>query len=297
MNRIGFAFIAAAAALTSFALRASAQTPAPPAPEPTAPLDTTIGTGKVVGLDYFYNHQVKNGAQFHYIWEDTALSGYSKFGDVFKQYGATLAKLEKAPTVDDLKHFSVYIIVNPSTVKTAAGGKPNYIQPADADAIASWVNDGGVLALFGNDKNTAELAHLSQLAQRFGITFNEDIRNLVPSARDRSPGTFAASLFSDHPIFKGLRMIYMKEICTLQVKDPAKAILTAPKQAGEEGTGDDIIMAESRYGKGLVFAVGDPWVYNEYIDVTAPNLPIDNRKAAINIAGYLLGAASPPMAK
>jgi unsaturated rhamnogalacturonyl hydrolase len=86
-------------------------------------------------------------------------------------------------------------------------------------------------------------------------------------------------------------MIYMKEICTLQVKDPAKAILTAPKETGD---GTDIIMAESHYGKGLVFVVGDPWVYNEYIDVTAPGLPIQNRQAAVNLARWLLTAASAP---
>jgi unsaturated rhamnogalacturonyl hydrolase len=256
--------------------------------------DQTLGAGKVIGLDYYYNHQVKNGVQFHYTWEDTALSGYSKFGDVWKQFGATLADLHDAPTVDALKHFSVYIIVNPSTVKTAADGKPNYVQPADCDAVATWVNDGGVLGLFANDVNTAELEHFSTLSEKFGITLNKDIRNKVPSARDRQPGTFSASLFTDHPLFQGLQMIYMKEICTLQVKDPAKAILIAPKETGD---GTDIIMAESHYGKGLVFVVGDPWVYNEYIDVTAPGLPIENRKASVNLVRWLLTAAAAPQAK
>jgi unsaturated rhamnogalacturonyl hydrolase len=188
----------------------------------------------------------------------------------------------------------VYIIVNPSTVKTAADGKPNYVQPADCDAVATWVNDGGVLGLFANDVNTAELEHFSTLSEKFGITLNKDIRNKVPSARDRQPGTFSASLFTDHPLFQGLQMIYMKEICTLQVKDPAKAILIAPKETGD---GTDIIMAESHYGKGLVFVVGDPWVYNEYIDVTAPGLPIENRKASVNLVRWLLTAAAAPQAK
>src|SRR5579862_5239781 len=64
----------------------------------TAPAaDPGLGAGKVVGLDHFFNHQVKGGQQFHYVWEDTALSGFSKFGEVWKQFGATTAKLEKAP--------------------------------------------------------------------------------------------------------------------------------------------------------------------------------------------------------
>lgn len=260
---------------------------------PTA-VDQTVGRGKVVGLDYYYNHQERDGKPFHYIWEDTALSGYSRFGDVWKQYGATLGKLEKAPTVEDLRKFSVYIIVNPNTPAKAASGKPNYIQPADIDAIVSWVRDGGVLALFANDKNNCEFEHLNQLSQRFGITFNQDLRNEVPNARDRSPGTFTSAQFPEHPLFKDVKMIYMKEICTLGVKDPAKPLLIADKQKGE---GKDIIMATSQFGKGLVFAVGDPWLYNEYIDVSSPNLTLENRKAAMNLAHWLLSTSSPPQAK
>jgi unsaturated rhamnogalacturonyl hydrolase len=150
-----------------------------------------------------------------------------------------------------------------------------------------------VLAIFANDKNNCEFEHLNHLMTRFGITFNGDLRNAVPSARDRRPGTFAANLFPDHPLFKGVQMIYMKEISTIAVQDPATALLIAPKEAAE-GPGTDVIMATCQYGKGFVFAVGDPWVYNEYIDVTAPNLPIENRKAAMNLAHWLLGASSVP---
>ncbi|HTS15947.1 MAG TPA: DUF4350 domain-containing protein [Verrucomicrobiae bacterium] len=254
----------------------------------------TVGSGKVVGLDHFFNHQEHDGKAFHYLWEDTANSGYSKFGEVWRQYGATLTSLEKAPTLSDLRKFSVYIIVNPNTPAKAAGGKPNYIQPADIDAVASWVKDGGVLALFANDKNNCEFEHLNQLSQRFGITFNDDLRNEVPDKNDRSPGTFSSALFPDHPLFKDVKMIYMKEICTLGVKTPAKPLLIAPRQHGE---GTDIIMATAQFGKGLVFAVGDPWLYNEYIDVTSPNLTIENRKAAMNLAQWLLASSSPPQAK
>src|ERR1700722_683152 len=176
------------AAITLTVSAASAQTTPPSAPA----ADTTVGQGKVIGLDYFYNHQIRNGKQFHYIWDDKAASGVSKFGDVFIHDGATLAKLEKAPTLDDLKKFSVYIIINPNNETKAADHKPNYILPPDIDAIATWVHDGGTLALFANDEEHGgcEFVHLDQLSQRFGITFNNDERNRVPNARDRSPGTF-----------------------------------------------------------------------------------------------------------
>lgn len=256
--------------------------------------DQSVGAGKVVGEDYYFNHQEKAGKQFHYIWDDTAASGYSKFGDVFKQYGATLANLPTAPTRADLDKFSVYVIVNPSLPKNAAGGKPNYISDADADVIAPWVHDGGVLALFANDNQNSELEHFSILASRFGIKFNNDRRNEVPNARDRSPGTFKN--LPDHPIFAGVSMAYMKEVCTLTLTDPATPILVVDKENNQPGK--DVIIASAKYGKGLVFAVGDPWVYNEYIDVkSTPGLTLDNRKCAENLARWLLSAAAPPAAK
>jgi unsaturated rhamnogalacturonyl hydrolase len=251
----------------------------------------SVGTGKVVALDYFFNHQERNGQQFHYIWDDTKNSGYSNFGKVWQQYGATLAKLEKAPTAQDLDGFSVYIIVNPSTEKTAADHKPNYIQPADAEIIATWVADGGVLALFANDKNNCEFQHFNTLAGKFGIQFNGDLRNTVPTHKDMARGTF--SDFPDSPLFTGVRMIFMKEITTLTVQPPAQSLLVADKQDG--ASGKDVIMATAHFGKGFVFAVGDPWFYNEYIDVKTPELPIQNRKAAENLASLLLNAAVVPM--
>jgi unsaturated rhamnogalacturonyl hydrolase len=262
-----------------------------PASQPS-PADAQIGRGKVVGLDYFFNHQVKSGVQFHYIWDDAKSSGYSQFGKVWERYGATLASLPNAPTRQDLDQFSIYIIVNPSTVKNAADHKPNYIQPNDVDVIAGWVNDGGVLALFANDKNNCEFDHLNSLAERFGIKFNGDLRNTVPSHKDKDVvrGTF--SEFPDHPLFKDVKMVFLKEISTLTVSDPAQILLTAPKQ--DEAVGTDIIMATSHYGKGFVFAVGDPWFYNEYIDLKTPTFPIENRKACENLVHWLLSMASLP---
>jgi hypothetical protein len=79
------------------------------------------------------------------------------------------------------------------------------------------------------------------------------------------------------------------------VKDPAKSIMTVDN---EQGTGKDIIMATSNYGKGFVYAIGDPWFYNEYIDVTStPGLTLENRKAAVNFCRWILTMAPAPMAK
>ncbi|MGO8055692.1 hypothetical protein, partial [Rhizobium leguminosarum] len=58
------------------------------------------------------------------------------------------------------------------------------------------------------------------------------------------------------PVFPGLKM-YLKEISIIETKSPATALVQ------KEG---ETVIAIAKYGKGTVFAVGDPWVYNEYID-------------------------------
>lgn len=257
-----------------------------------------IGDGKVVGLDEYFNDQIKpDGTPFHYIWEDTKNSGYSEFGKVWQSYGATLASIKHSPTPDDLNKLSIYIICNPDNAVKAAHHQPNFIESDAIDAIVPWVQNGGVLAIFANDEKVGgcEFVHLNHLSQKFGITINDNCRNYVPDARNRLPGTFAANLFPDHPLFHDVKMIFMKEICTLEVTDPAKTLLLAPSQTGP---GQDIIMATSHFGKGLVYVVGDPWFYNEYIDVgkKTPNLPIENRKAAENLAQWLLSQSSAPSA-
>ncbi|MCL6103830.1 MAG: glycoside hydrolase family 88 protein, partial [Bacteroidetes bacterium] len=81
-------------------------------------------------------------------------------------------------------------------------------------------------------------------------------------------------------IFKGVSKIYMKEISSFQLKSPAKPILT------ENGI---VFMAESKVKKGTVIAVGDPWIYNEYIDHAYLPADFQNLKAAENLTEYLIG--------
>ena len=50
-------------------------------------------------------------------------------------------------------------------------------------------------------------------------------------------------------------------------------------------------MAITKHGKGMVFAVGDPWLYNEYTD--GRKLPADfqNFQAAQDLSAWLLSKA------
>jgi unsaturated rhamnogalacturonyl hydrolase len=67
------------------------------------------------------------------------------------------------------------------------------------------------------------------------------------------------------------------------VKAPAKSVVT------KEG---DVMIAVAKYGKGTVFAVVDPWLYNEYTD-RRNKLPVeyDTFGAAIDLAGWAVRQA------
>ncbi len=84
----------------------------------------------------------------------------------------------------------------------------------------------------------------------------------------------------EHPLFKGVSKIYIKEVADINLSGTAKSILTENRK---------VLMAENRYGKGYVFAIGDPWIYNEYIDHDRLPESFENRKAAENLTDLLLG--------
>jgi len=231
---------------------------------------------KTVAVDNWFHHETnaKTGKIYHYTWDDTDDSGFSQLGDVFKSKGAQLKTIAAKPDKNNLAGVNVYIIVRPDT--TTENPKPNYIEADDIAAISKWVKDGGVLLILANDKPNCEFTHLNNMAKVFGLHFNPVTLNHV-NGNNWEMG--AEKNLPDHPVFKAVKKIYMKEISSLLVWDKAKAVLTDNKQ---------ILMAETKYGKGFVFAVGDPWLYNEYIDHKHLPADFDNLKAANNLAEYLL---------
>lgn len=221
------------------------------------------GRGMNVVLDSWYDAETRKDITgtvipFHYKWEEMDNNGYSFFAHAFHRFGVDTHTLYAAPTAQNLAKADIYIITDPNFATTPDNPHynphPNYIQPQDARAVADWVRNGGVLLLFANDRANSEFEHLNTLADQFGITFNKDIRNRVDGHQfEMGKLTFA----DGNPIFKNARTIHMKEICTFGIKPPAQAVLT------DNG---DTLMAMAKYGKGVVFAVGDPWLYNEYTD-------------------------------
>ena len=229
---------------------------------------------KKVGLDYFYNHEYKNNNRFHYIWEDYENSGYSELGNIIKNYGAGIDSIATAPTPDILRKFDIYLIVDPDTPEETA--KPNYIEPESVKDITAWVKKGGVLVLLANDSANCEFTHLNNLAEKFGIHFNEDSENRV-TGNNYDMGKF--DNLPDYPIFQDVNKIYLKEISSIKLDKNAVPVL---KQGGK------VFMASAQYGKGFVFAVGDPWFYNEYIDNRKLPEGFDNYRATKNLFEWLL---------
>lgn len=238
-----------------------------------------VGKGKTILLDYYFNHELMKDMtgkmiQYHYLWDEMNNGGYSMLGDIFNRYGVQTKALKSSVTVADLKDADIYFIIDPDTDKETKS--PNYIQKENIDAIYDWVKAGGVLMMFANDSGNVEFEHFNQLANKFGIHFNEDRRNLVVGS-DFPAGTF--TIAPGNPVFKTPKKIYQKEICTLGLQSPAKPILT------DNG---DVIVAMSKVGKGTVFAMGDPWIYNEYVDGRKLPAELENYKGAEDMVRWLI---------
>ncbi len=182
-----------------------------------------------------------------------------------------------APTTANLKGTAIYIIVDPDTKKESPN--PNYIEFKNIDQIDAWVKSGGVLLMMANDSANVELPHFNNLAARFGMHFNDDLQNHVINDQHFQDGAINTT---GNPIFKTAHKIFMKDVCSIGIKYPAKAAL-------KNGNGA-VIMAVAKYGKGTVLAVGDPWLYNEYINGRLP-ADFENDKAANDLVQWLIKQA------
>lgn len=239
------------------------------------------GAGKTVLLDRYFNSEKRKDAggrndYWHYTWTEWSHPGFAFFGNKFTKYGAKLANLDAAPTAANLRKASVYIIVDPDHVKD--NPQPNYMTPEYATVISNWVKAGGVLLLMGNDSANCELKQFNQLAGKFGISFTDVSRNMV---KDDVFSMGEVTVPAHNAVFKQRRM-FLKEISALSVKAPAKALIEDK---------DGVIMAVATYGKGRVLVVGDPWLYNEYVDGRRLPASFDNLGAADDLAYWLLKQA------
>ncbi len=238
-----------------------------------------IGKGKTIVLDTYYNKELTkdptgNEYHWHYNWNEMSNGGFSFWGNQFKQYGASLKVIETAPTKINLGNNSIYIIVDPDHTKD--NPSPNYMTNEQASHIADWVNAGGVLVLMANDSANCDLKYFNLLATKFGIRFTDKSFNMVKGNAFEIGNVIPTPT---SPLgHTGLKM-YLKEVSALEVLPPAKTIAT---------NGTENIIAMASFGKGTVIAIGDPWLYNEYVDGRKLPVTYENFEASKNLAQWLL---------
>jgi len=215
------------------------------------------GPGKTALVDTWFNSQTRKNAfgqteLFHYKWDDDSANGYSLFGRAFQSYGVSLATLPAAPTAAALAKAQIYVIASPDI--PAKNPNPHTMDKPSGDAIEAWVKSGGVLMLFSNDRDNTEFEHFNTLSDRFEIHFNPVLSHHVVGD-DHSTGEVVIPPGTG--IFGAGFTAFMKDTCSIAASGPAKAVVT------DHG---DIMIAISHVGKGVVLAVVDPWIYNEYAD-------------------------------
>ena len=83
-------------------------------------------------------------------------------------------------------------------------------------------------------------------------------------------------------VFPNTKKIFVKEVSTLSLSGNATELLTV---------NSDRLMATVKHGKGTVFVIGDPWLYNEYVDGRRLPAEFENWTAANDLARWLIGKA------
>jgi unsaturated rhamnogalacturonyl hydrolase len=238
-----------------------------------------IGKGKKFLLDNYFNRETKKDISsrtitHHYTLDDRTNGGYSLLGTVLNYHGISTTQTSEPPSASLLKQYDIYMIVDPDWPKE--NKTPNYIQQLHINAIYEWVKQGGILLMFANDSNNVEFVNFNKLASNFGINFNDNIRNTVEGSKFEQATVIVPP---GHEIFKTAKELYIKEFGTLTVHTPARVILT------HKG---DNVMAVSKIGKGTVFAIGDPWLYNEYVDGRKLPAELDNYQAIEDLIKWLV---------
>ncbi|HEX6847005.1 MAG TPA: glycoside hydrolase family 88 protein [Chitinophagaceae bacterium] len=239
----------------------------------------STGGGKTVVLDRYFNSEKRKDAAgkdvyWHYVWEERSHPGFNTFGNIFERHGARLASLDVAPTTANLKKASVYIIVDPDHKKD--NPHPNIVSNANVKAISEWVKAGGNLLLMANDSANCELKNFNKLAAVFNVTYTDKSINMVKNDTYEQGVVLPGN---GNSIFKTPKKMFLKELSVLNIKAPAKA------NCEKDG---DVIIAATQYGKGKVLIVGDPWLYNEYVDGRKLPAEYENYKAAEDLVKWLL---------
>jgi hypothetical protein len=202
-------------------------------------------TTKVVAVDAWHNREPDP----HYAWEGTYQGGFSGLGKMLTGLGAQTRTIKEALSSRSLKGVDFLIVVDPDTPKESSS--PNLITDAEIEDVTRWVKGGGTLLLLGNDPDNSEFSRMNALAKRFGIEFEERKHADAQGNAKLTLSTPAQGWFTPGLKFYGVDLAPLK----ITAKD-ADTLLSER---------DTAMMAAVKAGNGRVIALGDPWVYNEYL--------------------------------
>ena len=127
-----------------------------------------------------------------------------------------------------------------------------------------------------NDSVNTDLVHMNILLQKFGVRATNNSVNMVKGDNYEMGNVFAVK---GNGVFSASIKMHLKEVSALEVKAPAKVVAT---------NGDVPVMAKVNYGKGKVIIVGDPWLYNEYLDGRKLPKQYQNFQAAQQLVNWLM---------
>jgi unsaturated rhamnogalacturonyl hydrolase len=241
----------------------------------------TLANGKrrLVVMDNYFNRETKKDSfgkeiVHHYKWNERDNGGFSFLGHIFHMHGMRTTLLDEGPTDTNLADASVYFLVDPDVEKE--NPHPNFIEKKHIEVLVRFVKRGGVLILLANDSNNTEFTHFNELSARFGIKWDGNMRHDVINNQFEQGAVFPGS---GNPVFTHAKKVFIKQLSTQTLRKPAGSILTEKRE---------VVMSVSRLGKGMVFAVGDPWFYNEYVDGRKLPAEYQNYQAATDLVEWII---------
>lgn len=217
---------------------------------------------KTVAVDNWHNKE-SGQHEGHYAWDvdnpnANYMGGFSGLGHMLMGIGAGLKTIKEPFSQKSLNGLDLLIVADPDNEKESK--TPNYFTDAEIEATTTWVNNGGTLVLLGNDPGNAEFPRFNALAKKFGIEFLEtkhtDPNGNAKLTLQTTPGGWLT------PNLK----FYAVDVAPLKLTAPNAEVLLSERQTP--------IIATVKHGKGRVLALGDPWLYNEYLYTQ------DNRRLA-----------------
>jgi hypothetical protein len=237
----------------------------------------------------------------------TASGRYKVFADLITNDGARVTPNNQPVTPDLLGKYDLFITAN---APQKSPESPSAFTPAECDAIANWVRDGGALLLITDHEPFGSGS--AELGKRFGVNMSlmvtvdpkNETQNGLLFSRDKHQ-------LGDHPILNGrdqserINRVLTFTGQSLQGPPGSVQLLKFADTAMDRGFGRNgkKVSAAGRaqgiafkFGKGRVVVMGEAGdlsaqIYGgDPVEKMGMNVPgCDNRQFALNIVHWLTG--------